>query len=101
LQAIKQNGNYIRYVHNQTPELCIEAVKSNPDSITFTKYKPIKEIIYETITNHDEDCPICFDNNNEWCKLPCGHKYHIKCIKTRSKCPMCNQDLTFSWTVTE
>jgi hypothetical protein len=97
LQSIKQNGDYIQFVHDQTPEMCIEAVKSNPDSIRFTKYKPIKELTYEPITNLTDDCPICFDNTNEWCKLSCGHQFHITCIKecskSRSKCPICNQDM--------
>lgn len=97
MQAIKQDGNYIKFVNNQTPELCIEAVKSNPDSIRFTKYKPSRELIYESVANYTDDCSICFDNVNEWCKLSCGHLFHIpcikECVKTRSKCPLCNQEI--------
>jgi hypothetical protein len=103
MQAVKQNGHYIQFVKDQTPELCIEAVKSNPISIRFTKYKPSRELAYQSIINYKDDCLICFDNVNEWCKLSCGHQFHIpcikECIKTRSKCPLCNQEINFTWLV--
>jgi hypothetical protein len=103
LLAIRQNGQMIQFVHEQTPEMCIEAVKNNPEYIIFTKYKPYKILKYETIINVSDECPICYDNNHDWCKLSCGHKFHIpcikKCVETKTTCPICRQDINFTWLV--
>jgi len=37
LEAVKQNGNALRYVKEQTEQICLEAVKQNGDSLQFVK----------------------------------------------------------------
>lgn len=37
-------------------------------------------------------CPICIDALiSEIVLLPCNHEYHIECIKTWNKCPLCDK----------
>ena len=37
LEAVKQNGIALRYVRDQTPEICLEAVKQNGWALQFVK----------------------------------------------------------------
>jgi len=37
IEAVKQNGLYLRYVKNPTEEMCIEAVKQNGLAIQYVK----------------------------------------------------------------
>jgi hypothetical protein len=37
LEAVKQNGNVLRHVQNQTPELCLEAVKQNGNALNYVQ----------------------------------------------------------------
>ena len=44
--------------------------------------------------NQTEECCICLDDNiYEWSILPCGHKYHTKCVSewlnSNQTCPIC------------
>lgn len=60
-----------------------------------------KDYIYK-LDSHSE-CPICFDmlNNDIVRETPCGHIFHLKCIRSqfdsihsnRFKCSMCRKDL--------
>jgi hypothetical protein len=50
----------------------------------------------KTIMQTDNTCPICFEPMTEKVAtlLPCGHRFHTKCIKdsmpsTRGECPLC------------
>jgi hypothetical protein len=50
----------------------------------------------KTIMQTDNTCPICFEPMTEKIAtlLPCGHRFHTKCIKdsmpsTRGECPLC------------
>ena len=50
----------------------------------------------KTIMQTDNNCPICFEpmTENVATLLPCGHRFHTKCIKdsmpsTRGECPLC------------
>jgi Ring finger domain len=50
----------------------------------------------KTIMQTDNNCPICFEPMTEKVAtlLPCGHRFHTKCIKdsmpsTRGECPLC------------
>ena len=55
-------------------------------------------ITLKNIPKLDEDCPICYENNNEknWVELPCRHKFHNECIlewlKIKNICPVCRQE---------
>ena len=35
IQAVQQSGYYLKYVHNQTKEMCLEAVKRNGMAFPF------------------------------------------------------------------
>lgn len=37
LEAVKQNGDALRYVNNQTDEICLEAIKQNKDALQYVK----------------------------------------------------------------
>src|SRR5690606_19522467 len=39
MNAIKNNGNNLRFIRNQTNEICLEAVKNNAYAIRFVKNK--------------------------------------------------------------
>ena len=44
LEAVKQNGDSLRYVKEQTPEICLEAVKNCDDAWMYIKdYKLLIE----------------------------------------------------------
>jgi hypothetical protein len=111
--AVKQKGNTIKYIVNQTESLCIEAVKNDQMAIKYVKNKTpyllsiidpqllrelgyITKNIYESCENPNEPCMICFDIEGEWCKLSCGHIYHLNCITKclqYNKCPYCQKNL--------
>lgn len=42
-----------------------------------------------------EDCCICLEKLDDSIITPCGHSFHINCIKEllRAACPMCNTDI--------
>eukprot|EP01029_Cantina_marsupialis_P007640 TRINITY_DN1858_c0_g1_i1.p1 TRINITY_DN1858_c0_g1~~TRINITY_DN1858_c0_g1_i1.p1 ORF type:complete len:435 (-),score=41.08 TRINITY_DN1858_c0_g1_i1:301-1605(-) len=48
--------------------------------------------------NNEEGCVICRDTMNEAKVLPCGHIFHMNCLKTwvmkQANCPMCRQDIS-------
>lgn len=44
LAAVQQNGMALSYVHTQTPEICMAAVKQNPKALQFV-HEPTSEII--------------------------------------------------------
>ena len=46
LEAVKQDGNSLQYVKEQTEEICLEAVKQDGDSLRYVK----EQTIFETIT---------------------------------------------------
>jgi predicted RNase H-like nuclease len=48
LKAVKQNGNALEYVKEQTPELCLEAVKENGYSLQYVK-EQTPEICLEAV----------------------------------------------------
>jgi hypothetical protein len=108
--AVKDNGHLIKEVpeEQRTLEMCIWAVQCNLfliyhvpvkflDDVTKHKFTVhnIPEIYYEPITvpENSEECPVCCDYTGDWCKIKCGHKFHIKCIlecvQTSNKCPYC------------
>ena len=49
MQAVRQNGNALRYVSNQTPEICIEAVRQNGNALRYVLNK-IPEIYAQVRT---------------------------------------------------
>jgi hypothetical protein len=111
--AVTERGSMLKYVKNQTNEICIAAITNNPYAIEYVKnitpemYNILKDKLevfeyirnknktnsYNLISSNDGDCMICYDSNGEWCKLRCGHTYHVNCIKecmkTSKKCPYC------------
>ena len=46
IEAVKQNGNSLRFVKEQTKKICLKAVKQNRDSLQYVKNK----LIFEKIT---------------------------------------------------
>ena len=121
MEAVKQHGWLLQYVRNQTYEICMEAIKSNPGAIKYVLnrtpdmytsdvveyiHRRIKDIGQEYTCADDENCMICLDTNGTWCKLKCGHAFHLICIEQciivpsnyrfskpikPSKCPYCQQ----------
>ena len=43
LEAVKQDGNALRYVNNQTEAICLEAVKQNGNALEFVEERFLKE----------------------------------------------------------
>ena len=43
LEMVKQNGYSLQFVKNQTPEICLEAVKENPKAIIYVNIPEFKE----------------------------------------------------------
>jgi len=46
----------------------------------------------------DDECSICLDKNNEeWCSIPCDHKFHKECVlqwlEINKTCPICRKAL--------
>ena len=108
LNAIKKDASCLKFVHNQTEEICMEALKKSPDYIKYIKNPTVEmmnfakshmhlshNITYIPEPSPLEDCTICLTTGTEWCKLKCGHIYHIDCIKQCfilnfvKKCPYC------------
>lgn len=52
LKAVKQNGNILFYVKEQTEEICLEAVKQNGDALKHVK-EQTEEICLEAVKNCD------------------------------------------------
>lgn len=50
--------------------------------------------------NQNEECCICLDmdNTGEWSILPCGHKFHMRCVSewiiNHQTCPVCRFNLS-------
>ncbi|MGO0862028.1 DUF4116 domain-containing protein, partial [Clostridioides difficile] len=42
LEAVKQDGESLKYVKNQTKEICIEAVENDARSIQYIKWDQLK-----------------------------------------------------------
>ena len=43
--AVQENGNALRYVHNQTPEICLAAVQENGNALQY---------VHKSIFNSDK-----------------------------------------------
>ena len=44
LKMVKQNGLALKYVKEQTEEICLEAIKQNIDAIRYVKNEILKEL---------------------------------------------------------
>ena len=51
LEAVKQDGNMLRYVKNQTKDICLKAVKQDGLALQFVK-TPTKEICLEALNRN-------------------------------------------------
>ena len=51
LEAVKQNGYALRFVINQTPEICLEAVKNDGYSLEYV-INQTQEICLEAVKQH-------------------------------------------------
>ena len=64
MEAVKQSGMALKYVHDQTPEICVEAVKKDKEAIKYVDInifeeefveiegkKITKEALYKFISN--------------------------------------------------
>ena len=52
LAKVQQNGRALRYVEEQTPEICAEAVKNNPHAWKFVA-KDLKEEVESLLDNEN------------------------------------------------
>jgi hypothetical protein len=41
MAAVKQNGDALRYVREQSPEICMAAVKQNGDTLQYVRDKEL------------------------------------------------------------
>ena len=48
LEAVKENGRALQYVENQTPKLCLEAIKQNGEALEYVKDQS-EEICLEAV----------------------------------------------------
>jgi len=55
-----------------------------------------REKFLKTSTDSDDKCPVCFElyeQAHDVVKLPCGHEFHLECVKTwlqaHDSCPIC------------
>ena len=47
LEQVKQTGYALKYVHNQTPEICLEAVKEDGDALRYVDLSIFKDAAKE------------------------------------------------------
>ena len=75
LEAVKQDGLALRYVKEQTPEICLEAVKQNGYALQYVKeqteeicLEAIKRYVYALRYVKDQTPEICLEavKNNGW-----------------------------------
>lgn len=57
MRAIKQKGYSLRYIKNQTEEICLEAVMENKWAIEFVK-NPTENLCIKTISLYERDIGI-------------------------------------------
>ena len=55
LEIVKQNGNLLQYVENQTPEICLEAVIQSPLTVEYIKINIPELLIEQAIKKHEEE----------------------------------------------
>ena len=53
LEAVKRNGDALRYVKEQTPEICIEAVKADSYALSYVK-EQTPEICIEAVKRNGD-----------------------------------------------
>lgn len=44
LNAVKKNGEYLKYIYNQTPEICFAAIRQNRNALKYVN-KDCNEIL--------------------------------------------------------
>jgi len=66
LHAVKQNGFSIRYVKEQTPEICLESVKQNGYSLRFIK-EQTPEICLEAVKQNGNSLQYVKEQTKEIC----------------------------------
>lgn len=113
--AVNEYCDYImnqRYEHNNNVEIIDihsrrrnqTLYNSNANTYNINIIVPLPGIvasqnIASISTPREKNCSICLDeqNNDEWVKLVCDHKYHKACVfkwfETHSTCPLCRQDI--------
>lgn len=77
--------------------LCLIHYNDYSSNISVVNHHYMNSFLIPIILNNNqtEECCICLDNDNiyEWSILPCGHKYHTKCVSewlnTNQTCPIC------------
>jgi len=74
------------------------AIKQVPDNLKYDVQNIIMHRLLKLINNTDLglECMICLDSDKINAELPCGHKFHNKCINewlsTKNTCPVCRQE---------
>lgn len=44
LEAVKQEGMALKYVHNQALDICLEAVKQNKDALLYVDFEYLEDV---------------------------------------------------------
>ena len=55
MAAVKQNGDALQYVHNQTPEICEAAVKENGYALQYVDSSIFKDVPKEVTLSELSD----------------------------------------------
>jgi len=98
-----RNVNVIRILINAGADLLAVYKNKKPFDFADDDLKRVmKDMIFHRIlklilnTDQDLECMICLDSSKINAELPCGHKFHNKCINewlgTKNTCPVCRQE---------
>src|SRR4030042_1057957 len=66
LEAVKQNGDALRYVRDQTPKLCLEAVKENGHALRYVRDQTL-ELCLEAVKQNGDALRYVRDQTPELC----------------------------------
>ena len=66
LEAVKQDGDLLQYVKDQTSEICLEAVKRNGDSLQYVK-EQTSEICLEAVKQNGYSLRYVKEQTSEIC----------------------------------
>lgn len=80
--------------------ICILSMIYCGDCFNYRPTRRRKRASLQITINQNEECCICLDmdNTGDWSILPCGHKFHTRCVSAwiinHQTCPVCRFNLS-------
>jgi hypothetical protein len=92
LAVVKSSGSHLKYVENQTDEVCLEAIKQDPAAIMFVNHNKYKYGLY-AVKIHQDALNWIFDQTEELCLEAIKHfpnaLSYVK-VRTQAICDLYN-----------